>query len=183
MTSPVFFESERLVYRGLDETQHDRLWSWINHPDVRRYLDHRVAPIGRKAESAWIDGEATAFLPARPAYRYFVEERDSGDPVGTTGLEGVHWVARSAEWGILIDPDKWNRGFGREMARRMLRHAFDDLNLNRIHLRVCVEHEAALRAYAAAGFVREGLLREALWLDDRFRDAVVMSVLRGDPAP
>jgi hypothetical protein len=39
---------------------------------------------------------------------------------------------------------------------------------------------SAQRAYAAAGFVHEGVLREVLYINGRFESLVVMSVLRAE---
>ena len=41
-------------------------------------------------------------------------------------------------------------------------------------------NERAQRAYAAAGFVREGVLREVLYMNGRLESLVVMSVLKAE---
>ena len=93
--------------------------------------------------------------------------------------DGLNWVVRRGEWGILIgEPEHWNQGYGREVARRMLEYAFEELNLNRVELRVNAANPAGIKAYEAAGFVREGTLRQAGWVEGRYEDMLVMSVLR-----
>jgi len=47
----------------------------------------------------------------------------------------------------------------------MLRHGFNELNLNRIYLRVYETNLRGIRSYEKAGFKLEGRLRQ-----DRFKD-------------
>jgi RimJ/RimL family protein N-acetyltransferase len=56
-----------------------------------------------------------------------------------------------------------------------MRHA-----AHRVWLDTFTWNERAQRAYAAAGFVWEGVLREALLKNGRFESLVVMSVLRSE---
>ena len=64
-----------------------------------------------------------------------------------------------------------------EAARRMLRYAFEELNLNRVMLRVNRSNIGGMKAYEAAGFVQEGVLRQAAFVDGELDDMLVMSVL------
>ena len=68
-------------------------------------------------------------------------------------------------------------GLGRRALGLVLQHGFEVLGAHRIWLDVMVENARAQRAYAAAGFVREGVLRDALRVGDEYRSLVVMSVL------
>jgi RimJ/RimL family protein N-acetyltransferase len=62
----------------------------------------------------------------------------------------------------------------------LLHYGFTMRNLHRIWLDTTASNEAALRSYAAAGFVEEGRLREAAFVNGRYVDAVRMAVLRSD---
>jgi RimJ/RimL family protein N-acetyltransferase len=177
----IFFESARLWYRPPEPEDTARLTDWINDPSVRKHLASRVFPIGEHAEREWL-----LRVNADPQQKTLVDrvlllfgQRGSEEPIGSTGFHGIDWIVRRAEWGIIIgDPTNWNQGFGREVARRMLQYAFEDLNLNRVELRVHMNNAAGIKAYQAAGFVREGTLRQAAWTGGHFDDVHIMSVLR-----
>jgi RimJ/RimL family protein N-acetyltransferase len=62
----------------------------------------------------------------------------------------------------------------------MLKHGFEDLNLNRIYLQVFAENLRGIKAYLAAGFVKEGILRQAMYKNGKYNDIVLMSVLHID---
>jgi RimJ/RimL family protein N-acetyltransferase len=178
----VFMESERLYYRAPELSDTEIFTRWINDPRIRTYLDTRVFPLSQLAEDAWIRrfGVPPSGGTANDVVVSFGRKGEDGI-IGTSGLHGINWIARHAEWGILIgDPADWNRGYGREVARRMLSYAFASLNLNRVHLRVNTGNAGGIRAYEAAGFVREGSMRQASWVNGHYEDLVMMSVLRDD---
>ena len=60
----------------------------------------------------------------------------------------------------------------------MLAYGFRTLNLDRIFLRVNADNERGVRAYAAAGFVHEGVMRKHYYVDGAYVDSVIMGVLR-----
>jgi hypothetical protein len=65
--------------------------------------------------------------------------------------------------------------------RELQLHAFTALGLHRVELSVYAFNPRARRAYEKAGFVAEGVLRDALRLEDGRRvDAVVMAALAPD---
>jgi|SRR5215218_4940108 len=76
---------------------------------------------------------------------------------------------------IVIGPR--GRGLGRRALELVLEHAFGALCAHRVWLDVKVHNERARRAYAAAGFVHEGVLRDALLTDGVFESLAVMSVI------
>ena len=103
-----------------------------------------------------------------------------GALVGRCGMFSFDALARSAEVGLSFGPEHIGKGYGRDTLRVLLDYAFTKRNLRRVWLETTATNEAALRAYAAAGFVEEGRLREAAYVDGTYVDAVRMAVLRAD---
>jgi diamine N-acetyltransferase len=102
----------------------------------------------------------------------------AAEPVGLVSLTGVDPVHRRAEFHLLVGRrDLHGRGVGTEATLQMLRHAFQDLNLHRVFLSVLAHNAAAIRVYEKAGFVREGVAREAAYKNGRYDDMVQMAVL------
>jgi RimJ/RimL family protein N-acetyltransferase len=89
------------------------------------------------------------------------------------------WISRNAEVGIVIgEKDYWNKGYGSEAMQLMLKHGFETLNLHRIWLRVYGFNTRAIRAYEKSGFVHEGRKREASFIQGKYHDVLIMSVLQ-----
>jgi RimJ/RimL family protein N-acetyltransferase len=103
-----------------------------------------------------------------------------GEVVGRATLFGFSDLARSCELGLHFGPEHRGKGYGREAIALLLDLAFRHRNLHRVHLQTLATNERAIRAYTAAGFVEEGRLRDAAWVDGRYVDMVLMSVLAAD---
>jgi diamine N-acetyltransferase len=110
-----------------------------------------------------------------------VREGDKWRPIGNCGFHNLDWRCRSAEVGIMIgEKNYWNRGYGTDAMRLLLKHGFGTLNLNRIYLYVYQNNPRAIRTYEKAGFVHEGVRRQAAYKDGQYIDILMMSVLRSE---
>ena len=106
---------------------------------------------------------------------------DRPDPVGFVSLTGIDQVHRRAEFHLLIgERDVHGRGIGTIATSKMLRHAFRDLNLNRVFLSVINYNKAAIRVYEKVGFRKEGIAREAAFKRGCYADMVAMGILRNE---
>jgi len=83
----------------------------------------------------------------------------------------------------LTGPDIYGRGYGTEATTLVLDYAFDTVGLHRVELDVYSFNPRGQRAYEKAGFVREGVRRQALRWDGEWHDVIVMGVLATDPRP
>ena len=107
-----------------------------------------------------------------------VEEIATGDCVGEAVLNAWDPDNRSCNFRILLTAAGRNRGLGTEATRLIVGYGFECLGLHRISLEVYAFNPRAQRAYEKVGFVVEGRLREALWWQGTWVDAVVMSILQ-----
>jgi RimJ/RimL family protein N-acetyltransferase len=103
-----------------------------------------------------------------------------GALVGRCGLFAVDELSRNGEIGISFGPPHRGKGYGRDAIRVLVTYAFEHRNLHRVWLETVASNVAALRAYAAAGFVEEGRLREHAWVEGGYDDVVRMGVLRSE---
>ena len=69
---------------------------------------------------------------------------------------------------------------GTETVQSMIDYAFETLNLNRIQLHVSAENEPAIKIYRRVGFIKEGVLRQAMFHDNKYYDFWVMGILKHD---
>jgi len=106
---------------------------------------------------------------------------EAGRPVGHLELAEVDPTQRCAYVvrGV-VDPGVRRRGVGTAMMRAVLGIAFDELDLHRVEARVFASSTAALAAWEACGFVREGQIRDARLLAGRFHDLIVTGILEDE---
>jgi RimJ/RimL family protein N-acetyltransferase len=150
---------------------------WLDDPKVTEFLEMGARPTR--------DADCEAFWrlasEAEDAIVFAIAERKGGRTVGTCGLYLIQWLARRAQFNILIgEPSAWDKGYGSEAARLILAYAFDVLNLNSVQLGVNADNARAVRSYEKVGFVREGVRRQFVYRNGRYYDSVMMSVLRDE---
>jgi diamine N-acetyltransferase len=151
---------------------------WFNDPEVREGL-LIYAPMGRVEEERWFEntvGRTDQYLFAIEA---MIEEEARWVHIGNVSLAHIDWKNRACIFGIALgEKTYWNRGFGTEATRTMLRFAFEQLNLHRVELEVFAFNERAAHAYEKAGFRREGTRRKILYQNGQYHDAHIMSILQ-----
>jgi RimJ/RimL family protein N-acetyltransferase len=151
--------------------------AWLNDPEVRTGLSMYL-PIGMAEEEKWFETMIERPQDER-VLAIEIPHGESWRPIGSTSLFSFDYRIRSAEFGILIgDKTVWDQGYGTEVTRLMMDHAFGTLNLNRLQLRVNANNLRARRAYEKAGYTFEGTMREAVFDDGVYSDLDLMSVLR-----
>jgi len=111
---------------------------------------------------------------------FVIEEITSERAIGSCQLLNINWVCSCAELQIRIGNNELHgKGFGSEAVKLLIDFGFKDLYLHRIYLHVFITNTRAIRAYEKNGFIREGILRESAYIDNKFVDVVVMGLLRG----
>ena len=149
--------------------------AWLNNTAVTRYLMN-MRPWSVTEERLWIE---RAMRNDDPSNVTLVIESSDGEFAGNAGLMFIDLRNRSAEAGIVVArPEDWGRGLGTEAMTLLLRHAFEEMNLHRVHLRVYSFNERGIRSYKQIGFVEEGRQREALFRHGAWHDVVVMAILQ-----
>lgn len=142
-------------------------------PDIVRMFGVSLAnakPMTKDAAEQWAQGQA------RDPHAWGIEVE--GRLVGEIKLHSINTQDRRASMAIAIyDRTLLGMGLGTEAIHLLLRHAFSELQLHRIGIRVLAYNEGAIRAYAKCGFIVEGQERETAFVDGTWHDDVMMGLL------
>lgn len=85
---------------------------------------------------------------------------------------------RYAVGGALGEQELWHHGYAGDACTVLVDYLFHICNARKVETTVQTYSEASVRMLAKAGFVCEGILREHTYLDGRWHDAVMWSMLR-----
>ena len=152
------------------------LFEWINDPELIRYTN-TFRPVSEMEQRVWFQrlSESTDQIVLGIE---LVKERKL---IGTCGLYSIDYPNRKAEVRIKIGAkSNWGQGYGKEAVELLIDFAFADLNLRRLSLKVLSTNDRALRIYENVGFEREGILKEAMYIQGRYHDLITMALLRKD---
>jgi RimJ/RimL family protein N-acetyltransferase len=154
----------------------ETFYQWYNNPGLRRFLILPY-PTTRIDEKDWIEKKTKG----KDEVILSIVVKNGSRLIGNVGLHNINRVTRSAMLGIALgDLDMASRGLGTEAIRLMLDYGFGTLNLHRIELFVHDFNERAIRAYKKIGFVEEGRKREALYMDGKYHDELLLAVLKDE---
>jgi len=179
---------ERIRFRRDERADIPKFAAWLNDPEVRRYLSMNL-PVSQVNEEQWFENMLKLPGEEQP---FAIEIRETSSKedgeewrlIGNCSFMDIDHTARSAEVGLFIgDKACWNKGYGTEVMRLLLRTGFNTMNLNRIFLRVDEANKGGIRAYEKAGFKLEGRFRQATFQDGEYRDILIMSVLCSEWEP
>ena len=70
------------------------------------------------------------------------------------------------------------KGYGTEAIKLVLSFVFEELKLNRLQLEVYSHNLRGIRAYEKVGFVKEGVLRQAVYYNETYSDEIIMAILK-----
>lgn len=150
------------------------VWKWNHDKQVTRHLFRGTYP--KSPDQAVAEHAKNA--SRTDEVELIITDAASGEPIGITGLHGISALTRSAEWRILIGrADHWGKGIGREVGCLMVAYGFEQLNLHKVWLGVNASHDGAVRCYDKIGFTREGVLRDEVFCNGQYHDAIRMSML------
>lgn len=119
--------------------------------------------------------ESFAKTIARENY-WFVFKK--ADVIGVAFLHSIDTTDRRARYAVgIYNKENWNKGYGQEITQTVLNYAFQKLNLHKVDLRVLDYNKRAIAVYENIGFVREGILRENAFINNKWYDDIIMSIL------
>ena len=176
---------DRVRLRRIEKDDLVHFVAWLNDPDVREGLA-TIYPLSLAHEEQWFESTLRLEPAAQP---FAIEARlgtesqpgDAWAPVGVVGFHGLDWRNRTGEVGIFIGRKHlWGKGHGTEALKALVRWAFQELNLNRVFLRVFEDNTRAIRSYEKVGFRVEGRLRQDRFHNGRYFDTIVMGLLRDE---
>ena len=142
--------------------------------------------------------EAKKFMWAPPpnvvAFERFIEWTHKERAAGKYICYGVVPHGREEAWGVfelrqlqpgfvrgelgfVIAPGYWGTGVFYEGAQLLLDFAFNEAKVHRIEARAAVDNERSNAALQKLGANREGTLKDAFWMNDRFVDQYLWAIL------
>ena len=169
---------DRVILRPFRDGDADVMWESFADPESTRLTGTHTVFTEEQVRAYYANrNEQTDRLDLA------VEERSTGCCVGEAVLNDWNPDNQSSGFRILLTAEGRGRGLGTEATKLIVVYGFDELRLHRIELEVYAFNPRARRVYENAGFVVEGVMRDALLWDGEWVDATLMSMLESDLRP
>lgn len=169
---------EPVYLRSLEMEDLARIHRWHNDAELYESLVPPYRFVSAAAVEQWLR-KRTTYSTDEVALAICLS--GNSDHIGNIYLRSINWVARHAVLSMFIgDPAHQSKGYGQAAIRLVMRHAFENLGLFRLCLKVMADNERAIRAYEKCGFQVEGRLRRHAYKDGQFKDVLFMGICAGD---
>ncbi len=159
-------------------------------PEVFAAVRESAEPVGRWLPDlgatqsiadvqAYIAGQSDA-RSADHAFNFAIVSHPDGAFLGGCGLTQVvmhHHFANMYYW---VRSSRLGEGIAPRVIRLLARHGFEALGFHRVELVIAVENAASIRAADKAGALREGILRNRIYVHKAVHDAYIYSLVPTD---
>ena len=167
---------DKTELRLLEERNTEELFALVdrNRAYLREWLPWLDATMTVEDERAFVRSSLESFAKGTTIeFAIWHKGRISGG----IGLHFIDEVNHSGEIGYWVSEDLQGRGLVTRACVAVLDHAFGNLGLNRVVIRVDVGNTRSRAIPERLGFTQEGITRQSDWLYKRFRDMALYSLL------
>lgn len=162
--------------RELERKDLKKINIWRNNYEIIKYLGAPFRYINCEVDEKWYEDY---IIKRKENVRCAIVEECNDDILGLISLTSIDFQNRSAELQIMIgDIENHNKGIGTFAVKEMLRHAFYNLNLQRVELSVLCDNDRAIHLYEKCGFIYEGRKRNSNYKNGKYVDLLMYSILR-----
>ena len=100
-----------------------------------------------------------------------------GAAAGSVGCHPIDWANRTCSIGYWLDAAQQGKGIVSQCSAALIDYLFDEMKLHRVVIQCGVGNTKSCGIPQRLGFTREGVAREAEWVNDRWVDLVVWGML------
>ncbi|MFQ5453936.1 MAG: GNAT family N-acetyltransferase [Candidatus Zixiibacteriota bacterium] len=111
---------------------------------------------------------------------FTIIKKEDKRPVGKITFFNYNTLNRSAELGILIDPDEHKNGYAKDAMKVLIKYLFRYRDLNKVYCQTAEFNSASIKLLESLGFEKDGTLRDHHFYDGEFHSDFIYSLVRFD---
>lgn len=166
---------KKVVLRAMEKEDCELVRGMFNDPEIENLVVGWAFPISKYGQEKWYENHY-----GDQSFRFVIETEEDG-AVGIATLVDIDWKNRRATHGIkLANKQRRAKGIGTDTVMAIMRYAFDELGFHRLDGSWFADNTASIRLYKKCGWVEEGVQREYVYKNGKFRDLVITGVLASD---
>ncbi len=177
MIFPVL-ETERFILKEITSEHTSTIFSIFSNEDVIRY--YGMSPFTSIEQATEMIQSFAKNFELKRSIRWGITWRETGELVGTIGLNNLSILNKKAEVGYDLLPEYWRKGIISEALEAVISYSFNKLDLYRIGAVTFPENKPSYTLLKKAGFQKEGLLRGYLYQNNQSHDAYIFSLIKPD---
>jgi RimJ/RimL family protein N-acetyltransferase len=173
------YSGKLVKLRAYKEADIEKAVEFINDEEVKKLLDSNIPfPMTKWQEEEWVKSRKanTDFT-----YDFAIEDLKTGKYIGGCSINECNVKNRTCEIGIMIgDKEYWSKGYGSDALKLLIKFIFEEVNMNKIKLKVFSFNNRAIACYKKVGFKEEGILKKELYRSGKSYDVIPMAIFKDD---
>jgi RimJ/RimL family protein N-acetyltransferase len=166
----------RILLRPPEMNDVSTIYKLVRDPQVFRYT-HVPYPYQRKHAVMYVNIAADG-LKKKTGYMFVIVDKETGQLIGALGLHQVSPLHKKAELGYWIGKPFRGFGYATEASRLLIDYGFKKLKLKRIYAYAMTGNTNSRNILKKCGFMKEGLLRDYVKHQGRWRDVYAYAILK-----
>jgi len=169
--------NKKIWIREIEFSDIKTINTWRNNQQEVEFLCTNFRFINEEIDQEW--------------YKNYLENRfenirlaicsNNKELIGLLYILNIDYINRNAELSIWIGNSIDRRkGYGEFGCKAALDHVFNNINLNKLYLKVLETNEAAVSLYKKLGFKIDGISRESLFKNGKYLNVLEMSILKSE---
>ena len=167
-------KGNKVLIRSVERRDVNIFYDIWSNEEVRRLDGNFVLPPSKED----LLSNFNRFINIDKKYLSIVNEK--GVVVGYITYTEIKECKNVYVLGITIGSNFWNRGYGQDSIKALLKHLFMDMAAHRIELEVLDFNARAIQCYIKCGFIEEGKKRKTCFSYGEYRDVIIMGILRDE---
>ncbi|MGZ3609543.1 MAG: GNAT family N-acetyltransferase [Ktedonobacteraceae bacterium] len=168
-------ETKRLVLREMRPEDAEAIFGIFGDEEVMRYRD--MLAFTHLESARQLIEQMRSHCELGEETHWGITFKGDDHVVGICGYSW-HLGRQFGAIGYDLARHYWKQGIMTEAVQSLLRFGFEVRNLHRVEARVRLGNDASMRLLQKLGFQEEGVLREALFLNNQFFDIKIFSLLK-----
>jgi RimJ/RimL family protein N-acetyltransferase len=162
-----------------------KMTQWMNDPELLYFDDNEPEPYKMKSEDEMkaIMDRLVASTPesGKDIIHFAIHKNPDDNLIGYCMIAFIDHYNKSCQFGVTIgEKAEWNKDLGSEVLHIIKDYCFTELGMNRIGAEIYAHNPGSIRMFEKAGFIREGVVRQAVVKNGRFVDAYIYGLLKED---
>lgn len=166
-----------VTLRAIEKEDLELMREMLNDPEMENLVVGWAFPVSKYEQEKWYENN----VGNKNNLRFIVETNDNKEAVGLAVLTDIDWKNRRAVRGVkLANTSSRKKGIGTDVIMALMRYAFEELQLNRMDIRILSENEPSKKLFLKCGGVIEGVERKSVYKKGKYHDVIVGGMLKED---
>ena len=181
MTEDPIIRNEILRLRRIRPSDAESIFEAVNESiaQVSQWMPWCSSDYSLEDSKSWCESRDDAWKKGTE-YDFVIIDNLNNLTLGVCGLNHINVEERFANLGYWVRASRTRQGIAAAVVPMIAKFGFDDLKLHRIEIVVAASNLLSQRVAEKAGALREGLLRQRLFVHGQILDAFMFSFVLAD---